>query len=107
MLLGQCPPSLRIKTLDNSHPCVDNAQVYYYNTVTGDSAWEAPEGYTGGAPGADGSAGVPVSTTLVKGTAWSEVACSDGKTYWFNSATKVRAGLRGLQWAQSSCVIMF
>lgn len=66
-------------------------QVYYYNTVTGDSSWSAPEDVAGGAPtGSGGGASVPISTTAVKGTSWSEILCSDGKTYYHNSATQVR-----------------
>lgn len=65
-------------------------QVYYYNTVTGDSAWEPPEGFVSGAPGADADCpSVPVNTTAIKGTPWSEVLCSDGKTYYYNAATQV------------------
>ena len=65
-------------------------QVYYYNTVTGDSSWSAPEDLAGGAPtGSGGGASVPISTTAVKGTSWSEILCSDGKTYYHNSATQV------------------
>ena len=66
-------------------------QVYYYNTVTGDSSWSAPEDLAGGAPAGGGGASVPVSTTAVKGTSWSEILCSDGKTYYHNSATQVTA----------------
>lgn len=65
-------------------------QVYYYNTVTGDSAWEPPEGFAGAAAGAEGQASVPINSTPIKGTPWSEVLCSDGKTYYYNSATQVR-----------------
>jgi WW domain len=65
-------------------------QVYYYNTVTGDSSWSTPEDFAGNAPtGSGGGASVPISTTPVKGTSWSEILCSDGKTYYHNSATQV------------------
>jgi hypothetical protein len=72
-------------------------QVYYYNTVTGDSSWSAPEDYAGGAPtGSVGGASVPISTTAVKGTSWSEILCSDGKTYYHNAATQVRVVASGI-----------
>lgn len=62
--------------------------MYYYNTVSGDSSWDVPEGFAGAAPGGEGGA-AQFSTNPVKGTTWLEVVSSDGKTYYYDSATQV------------------
>ena len=68
------------------------AQVYYFNTQTNESSWERPPGFQG--DGARASAQPqPVSTVPVKGTQWAEVACVDGRKYYFNATTQVGEGL--------------
>jgi hypothetical protein len=69
--------------------------VYYFNTVTSESAWTEPEGFqeTGG-PSGGGAVSVDataVTSTRIKGTAWSLVACVDGRKYYVNSVTEVCA----------------
>ena len=63
-------------------------QVYYYNTLTNESSWEKPKGFAGDASKASAQL-TPVSTQPVKGTDWSEVACADGRKYYFNAGTQV------------------
>jgi hypothetical protein len=63
-------------------------QVYYYNTLTTASSWEKPEGYTGD-EGKASAAPTPVASNQIKGTDWIEVACDDGKHYFYNSQSKV------------------
>lgn len=68
-------------------------QVYFFNTVTSESAWTEPEGFeeargpSGGAlVAADATA---VASSRIKGTAWSLVTCVDGRKYYLNSSTEV------------------
>lgn len=63
------------------------AQVYYFNTITSESSWSEPEGYTGDAPAA--TAAAAISSTRCKGTRWSEVLCSDGRKYYQHLDTGV------------------
>jgi hypothetical protein len=70
-------------------------QVYYYNTLTTASSWEKPEGYTGD-EGKASAAPTPVASNQIKGTEWIEVACDDGKHYFYNSHSKVRPNTVGL-----------
>lgn len=70
------------------------SQVYYFNTITSESSWTEPEGYSGEAPVS--AAADVVSTTRCKGTPWSEVLCSDGRKYYLNADTDVRVWFRVL-----------
>ena len=69
--------------------------MYYFNTVTNESAWTKPEGFKGEED--EGKQAKPVSSTRVRGTRWSRVECEDGKIYYYNVDTKVRKHQRLLQ----------
>lgn len=64
-------------------------QVYYFNTLTEESAWDKPADFVGGDAAETGEP-TPVSSFLVPGTDWTEVLCDDGRKYYYNSATEVR-----------------
>ncbi len=75
-------------------------QVYYYNTCTNESSWEKPKDFAGDASKASAQL-TPVSTQPVKGTEWSEVACADGRKYYFNAGTQVR-----IPWHTAPCQLL-
>ena len=64
-------------------------QVYYFNTLTEESAWDKPADFEG--DGGEETTGVPtpVSSFLIPGTPWTEVTCDDSRKYYFNSVTEV------------------
>lgn len=64
------------------------AQVYYYNTVSEESAWERPPDFKGDTEKV-AEQPVPSSSNVVLGTAWSEVKCLDGRVYFYNSESEV------------------
>lgn len=67
------------------------SQVYYFNTLTEESAWDKPADFVGGDAAETGEP-TPVSSFRIPGTDWTEVLCDDGRKYYYNSATEVRPG---------------
>ena len=63
--------------------------MYYFNTLTEESAWDKPADFVGGEAEEMGEP-TPVSSFLIPGTPWTEVLCDDGRKYYYNSATEVR-----------------
>ncbi|CAD7700556.1 unnamed protein product [Ostreobium quekettii] len=61
----------------------DDTQVYYYNTMTGESSWERPQGFRGDAEKV-AEKPKPVASERIEGTDWTEVKCEDKRKYYFN-----------------------
>jgi transcription elongation regulator 1 len=74
-----------------AHKSADG-QVYYHNTMTGESSWERPEGFSGdGVTAVAEGPPVPVAQASIAGTEWYEVKCQDGRRYYFNHGTQETA----------------
>ncbi|MCI4375111.1 hypothetical protein PGIGA_G00105510 [Pangasianodon gigas] len=58
----------------------DNGQIYYYNTTTGESQWEKPEGFQGQS---ESSATDQTET----GSVWMEAMSPEGYMYYYNTKT--------------------
>ncbi|XP_077425110.1 WW domain-binding protein 4 isoform X2 [Vanacampus margaritifer] len=60
----------------------DDGHAYYYNTVTGDSQWDIPEGFQGNSDFVQHEQHKSSS-----GSAWMEAVSPDGYAYWYNTET--------------------
>ncbi|XP_029928890.1 WW domain-binding protein 4 [Myripristis murdjan] len=61
----------------------DDGNTYYYNTITGESQWEKPEGFQG-----ESSESAQIGQSEgSSGNAWMEAVSPDGYTYYYNTDT--------------------
>lgn len=61
----------------------EDGNTYYYNTVTGESKWENPEGFQG----ENTVSAQPAQPERSSGCLWMEAVSPDGYTYYYNSET--------------------
>ena len=61
--------------------------MYYYNSVTTESSWSKPAGFSGEVQDAK-----PTSQLRVPGTQWYEIHCEDGRKYYYNDESEVKPG---------------
>lgn len=61
----------------------DDGVTYYYNTITGESGWERPEGFQEESSSSSAQSGY----TEISGSMWMEAVSPDGYTYYYNTET--------------------
>ncbi|KAL6781667.1 hypothetical protein ACKKBF_B08985 [Auxenochlorella protothecoides x Auxenochlorella symbiontica] len=61
--------------------------VYYYNSLTEESSYSRPPGFSEGVPTPATAVPVPASAESVPGTEWQEVTCTDGRRYYYHTTT--------------------
>ncbi|XP_037332619.1 WW domain-binding protein 4 [Pungitius pungitius] len=61
----------------------EDGHAYYYNSLTGESKWEKPEGFQGANP----APAQPGQTESSSGCPWKEAVSPDGYRYYYNSET--------------------
>lgn len=61
----------------------DDGYTYYYNTITGESKWDKPEGFQG----ASSASAQTQQTGSTSDCAWMEAVSPDGFTYYYNTET--------------------
>ncbi|KAF5842244.1 hypothetical protein DUNSADRAFT_8306 [Dunaliella salina] len=66
----------------------DDGLVYYFNTLTNESRWDPPPGWSEDMAAKVDKEPVPVSSEPVPDTVWSEVKCEDERVYYFNTETE-------------------
>ena len=59
-------------------------QVYYHNSISNESSWSKPGGFSGEVLDTK-----PTSQLRVPGTSWFEIHCEDGRKYYYNDVSEV------------------
>ncbi|XP_075089547.1 pre-mRNA-processing protein 40C isoform X2 [Nicotiana tabacum] len=66
----------------------ETGAIYYYNSLTGESTYEKPAGFSG-EPAKVAAQPTPVSWEKLAGTDWALVTTNDGQKYYYNTKTKL------------------
>ena len=69
----------------------DDGRIYYYNSVSGESSWEAPEQYNPPSedpPPASGAETKEPASSSSSSSSWVAYQDDEGRTYYFNTETE-------------------